>query len=186
MTQTNSSSEFFNKIDQIMDTLYSGGVNNPMDSIEQISYLIFLRLLYEREESYKLLESNYETIFKGNFENSSWGKIVNLTGDELYITLRDTIENFSDLPGLSNTGSLLFRQSAIKIQDRPTLYSVVQQVNELHLEAQGLNDPKGDIYEYLLSKLETSGKNGQFRTPRHIIEAIVCLIDPKPMEKIME
>ena len=162
------------KVDQLMDILWSGGVNNPMDSIEQISYLLFLRLLSERDEQFALLDKKYPRIFSGKWSRFAWGNFVTLTGDHLFDTIRDAIEKFHELPGLTDTGKLLFSRATLKIYDRPTLRAVVQAIHEMDLAAHDGHDFKGDMYEYLLSKLAASGTNGQFRTPRHIIDLITA------------
>src|SRR5579862_6628153 len=69
------------KIDQLMDILWAGGVNNPMDSIEQISYLLFLRLLTEKDELLASLDKKYTRIFSGKWARYAWGNFVTLTGD---------------------------------------------------------------------------------------------------------
>lgn len=174
------------KVDQLMDILYAGGVNNPMDSIEQISYLLFLRLLSERDDQFAAMDKKYKKIFSGLWSRYSWGNFVTLTGDNLFNSVRDAIEKIHELPGLSETGKLLFSRATLKIYDRPTLRAVVQGVHELDLSAHEGHDYKGDMYEYLLSKLSTSGTNGQFRTPRHIIDMIVALVDPQPGQHVCD
>ncbi len=174
------------KVDQLMDILYAGGVNNPMDSIEQISYLLFLRLLTEKDETYATLDKKYKRIFSGNWARYAWGNFVTLTGDNLFNAVRDAIEKLHELPGLSETGKLLFNRATLKIYDRPTLRAVVQGIHNLDLAAHNGHDFKGDMYEYLLSKLSASGTNGQFRTPRHIIDMIVALVDPQPGQRICD
>jgi type I restriction enzyme M protein len=174
------------KVDQLMNILWAGGVNNPMDSIEQLSYLIFLRLLSERDEQAVLIEKGYKRIFSGQWARYAWGNFVTLTGDELFDALRGGIEKLHELPGLSATGKLLFRNATLKIHDRPTLRAAVQLIAEMDLAPHEHHDLKGDMYEYLLSKLAQSGTNGQFRTPRHIIDMIVALVDPKPGMRICD
>src|SRR5438132_5131356 len=174
------------KVDQLMDILWAGGVNNPMDSIEQISYLLFLRLLTERDETHATLDKKYSRIFSGKWARFAWGNFVTLAGDELFNAVRDAIESLHELPGLTDTGKLLFSRATLKIYDRPTLRAVVQGIQEMDLAAHDGHDLKGDMYEYLLSKLSTSGTNGQFRTPRHIIKLIVELVDPKPGQRICD
>ena len=158
-----------------MDILYSGGVNNPMDSIEQISYLLFLRLLTEKDDVLATLDKKYERIFSGKWARFAWGNFVTLTGDALFDAVRDAIEHLHELPGLTETGKLLFSRATLKIYDRPTFRAVVQGIHALDLAPHEGHDFKGDMYEYLLSKLSASGTNGQFRTPRHIIDLIVAL-----------
>ena len=115
MTVTNSNgSNFFSsgarqKVDQLMNILYAGGVNNPMDSIEQISYLLFLRLLTEKDETLALIDKKYTRIFSGKWARFAWGNFVTLTGDHLFNVVRDAIESFHELPGLSR-----HRQTALQ------------------------------------------------------------------------
>ena len=174
------------KVDQLMNILYAGGVNNPMDSIEQLSYLLFLRLLTEKDEALAVIDKKYTRIFAGKWARFSWGNFVTLTGDNLFNVVRDAIESFHELPGLSDTGKLLFNRATLKIYDRPTLRAIVQGIHELDLAAHEGHDFKGDMYEYLLSQLSASGTNGQFRTPRHIINLTVELVDPKPGQRMVD
>ncbi|MEI7938459.1 MAG: class I SAM-dependent DNA methyltransferase [Verrucomicrobiota bacterium] len=175
------------KVDQLMNILWAGGVNNPMDSIEQISYLLFLRLLTEKDEALAALGGKkYDRIFSGKWSRFAWGNFVTLTGDNLFNAIRDAIESFHELPGLTGTGKLLFSRATLKIYDRPTLRAVVQGVHEMELAAHEGHDFKGDMYEYLLSKLSMSGTNGQFRSPRHIITMIVALVNPQPGQRICD
>ncbi len=168
------------KVDQLMDILWAGGLNNPMDAIEQLSYLIFLRLLSENDDLLAGMDKNYKRVFSGGWARYHWGNFVTLTGDELFNSVREGIEKLHELPDMSETGRLLFNRSTLKIYDRPTLRAVVQAVQALDMEAHEGIDLKGDMYEYLLGKLSTSGTNGQFRTPRHIIDLIVHLVAPQP------
>ena len=144
------------KVDQLMNILWAGGVNNPMDSIEQCSYLIFLRLLSERDEQAALIERGYQRIFSGNWSRYAWGNFVTLTGNELFDALRGAIDKLHELPGLTTTGQMLFRNATLKIYDRPTLKAVVETVQQMELGAADGPDVKGDMYEYLLSKLSQS------------------------------
>jgi len=174
------------KVDQLMDILWAGGVNNPMDSIEQISYLLFLRLLSEKDDVLASLDRKYVRIFSDKWARLAWGNFVTLTGDSLFNSARDAIESLHELPGLTDTGKLLFSRATLKIYDRPTLRAVIQGIHSLDLAAHEGHDLKGDMYEYLLSKLSLSGTNGQFRTPRHIIDLIVQLVNPQPGQRICD
>jgi len=188
---TTNGSNFFSsglrqKVDQLMNILYAGGVNNPMDSIEQISYLLFLRLLTEKDETLAGMDKKYTRIFSGKWARFAWGNFVTLAGDDLFNTIRDAIESLHELPGLTATGKLLFSRATLKIYDRPTLRAVIQGIQELDLAGHNGHDLKGDMYEYLLSKLSASGTNGQFRTPRHIIDLIVELVNPQAGQRICD
>lgn len=191
MIPTQNTNNFFSsglrqKVDSLMNTLWSGGVNNPMDSIEQISYLLFLRLLSEKDEQLSTIDKKYQRVFSGDVAKFAWGNFVTLTGDSLFDATRDAIENMHKLPGMTETGRVLFSRATLKIYDRPTLRAVVQGIHSLDLAAHEGHDIKGDLYEYLLSKLAASGTNGQFRTPRHIIDLIVALVDPKAGQRISD
>ena len=158
-----------------------------MDSIEQLSYLIFLRLLTEKDELlWSLDKKHYKRIFSGDWARYAWGNFVTLTGDQLFGSVRAAIEKLHELPGLSATGKLLFNRATLKIFDPPTLRAVIQVIHEMDLTPHDGQDLKGDMYEYLLSKLNMSGTNGQFRTPRHIIKLIVDLVDPKANHRICD
>ncbi len=169
-----------------MNILWAGGVNNPMDSIEQISYLLFLRLLTEKDNVLATLDKKYVCIFSGKWARYAWGNFVTLTGNDLFTAVRDAIEKLHELPSLTETGKLLFSRATLKIYDRPTLRAVVQAIHGMDLSAHDGHDLKGDMYEYLLSKLSASGTNGQFRTPRHIIDLMVSLVDPEPKHRICD
>jgi type I restriction enzyme M protein len=190
ITKTNGSNFFSSglrqKVDQLMNILYAGGVNNPMDSIEQISYLLFLRLLTEKDELLATLDKKYTRIFSGKWARFTWGNFVTLAGDNLFNAVRDAIESFHELPSLTETGKLLFSRATLKIYDRPTLRAVIQGIHGLDLAAHDGHDLKGDMYEYLLNQLSASGTNGQFRTPRHIIDLITALVNPQPGQRICD
>lgn len=174
------------KVDQLMKILWAGGVNNPMDSIEQLSYLLFLRLMSERDDEFASLSKKYQSMFAGEWAKYKWGNFVTLTGDALFDAAREAIEKLHELPGMSKTGKLLFERATLKIYDRPTLRAAIQVINEMDVSEHEGVDLKGDMYEYLLNQIATSGTNGQFRTPRHIIDLIVALIDPQPNETIVD
>lgn len=175
-----------------MDELFAGGVNNPMTSIEQISYLMFLKSLTELDEHQeriaKLSNKKYESIFNGKISKFSWRVISRLSGDELYNTLVDAFENLHELPKLTSTGKTLFRQAHLKIYNRPTLKSVVSIIDSMDYNNSEKydTDVKGDMYEYLLNRIAVSGTNGQFRTPRHIIKMMIELSKPKPSDLILD
>jgi len=93
---------------------------------------------------------------------------------------------FTSCPASPKPESCSFNRATLKVYDRPTLRAIVQGIHELDLTAHEGHDVKGDMYEYLLSRLSASGTNGQFRTPRHIIDMIVSLVDPKPGQQIAD
>ncbi|MDO8557032.1 MAG: N-6 DNA methylase [Candidatus Jorgensenbacteria bacterium] len=187
-----TNSDLRQKIDQIMNELFAGGVNNPMTSIEQISYLMFLKSLTEFDEHQeriaKLSGKKYESIFNGKISKFGWRVISRLSGDELYNTLVEVFEHLHELPKLTSTGKTLFRQAHLKIYNRPTLRSVVSIIDSMDYNNTEKydTDVKGDMYEYLLNRIAVSGTNGQFRTPRQIIRAMIELAKPKPSDLILD
>jgi type I restriction enzyme M protein len=174
------------KIDQAIDILYAGGVNNPMDAIEQISYLLFLKILTEKDKGRSAISKKYASPFKESFKKCSWDYLIPLSGNELVKSIRDAIEKIHELPEMSQTGKMLFSKATLKIMDSPTLKAVMGVIDSLSSELIAESDVKGDAYEYLLKKLSASGTNGQFRTPRHIIDFIVKLVDPKVGDTICD
>lgn len=187
-----TNSDIKQKVDQLMNELFAGGVNNPMTAIEQISYLMFLKSLTEFDEQQERISGlsgkKYESIFNGKTSKFSWRVTSRLSGDELYNTLSEIFEHLHELPKLTPTGKTLFRQAHLKIYNRPTLRSVVSIIDTMdYNNAEKYDtDVKGDMYEYLLNKIAVSGTNGQFRTPRHIIKVMVDLAKPKPSDLILD
>ena len=174
------------KIDQAIDILYAGGVNNPMDAIEQISYLLLLKILTEKDKGRSAISKKYASPFKESFKKCSWDYLIPLSGNELVKSIRDAIEKIHELPEMSQTGKMLFSKATLKIMGSPTLKAVMGVIDSLSSELIAESDVKGDAYEYLLKKLSASGTNGQFRTPRHIIDFIVKLVDPKVGDTICD
>jgi len=185
-------SDLRQKVDQLMDELWSGGVNIPTTSIEQISYLMFLKSLTEMDEKHgelaKKSGGKYKSLFSSLWAKYSWRTIARLSGDELYNTVSEAFGKFWELPNLSGIGKTLFKQAHLKIYSRPTLRSVVTIIDGMDYNNTKKydTDVKGDLYEYLLSKIKTSGTNGQFRTPRHIIDFMVKLVAPQPGDYILD
>ena len=193
MTPLNfTNSDLKQKVDRLMDELWAGGVNNPMTAIEQISYLMFLKSLTEMDEKQeqiqKLTGNPYKSILTDSWAKYSWRTIARLSGDPLYVTLSEAFEKLHELPRLPQMGKELFRQAHLKIFNRPTLRSVVSIIDGMDYNDTRKydTDAKGDLYEYLLSKIAISGTNGQFRTPRHIIKMMVNLLKPKPGQYILD
>lgn len=187
-------SELKSKINQLWDKFWSGGISNPLQAIEQISYLIFIKRLEDeenaREQNSILNGEKYQTIFldeKGNYEeNYRWSKWTNFSSNEILDHVRDQVFPFlRRLGGEESLYGKYMKDAVFTIPTASLLVEAVKIINDMHIKEQN-RDTKGDIYEYLLSELRTSGKNGQFRTPRHIIGMMVELIEPKVGEKIAD
>jgi len=182
-------SDLKSKIDQLWNKFWSSGISNPLQAIEQMSYLIFMKRLDDdetvREQNTKLSGEEYESLFK-DCPDCRWSKWKNITSDEMLIHVREKV--FPFLRDLGDETSLYQRYMKDAVFAIPTgtlLTEVTSIIDSMHIKEQN-RDTQGDIYEYLLAELKTSGKNGQFRTPRHIIQMMVELVDPKVGETICD
>ncbi|MFA6407523.1 MAG: N-6 DNA methylase [Candidatus Paceibacterota bacterium] len=181
-----------NRIDALMDILFGAGVSNPQTIIEQLNYLLFLRALSIKDDEAELLgiTDESEKIFSGDLAKYRWQNLLALNAEDLFKTLEtsfDLLQKKSKNP----TVKLLFRNAHIKIFDKPTLRRVLHEIETFSKELdaiahEGNKDVFGDMYEYLLSKLSSAGTNGQFRTPRHIIDFMVKVVDPKKNETMLD
>jgi type I restriction enzyme M protein len=179
--------ELRSKIDKLWDLFWSGGIANPLTAIEQISYLIFMKRLDEADNKRKAdaewLKRPYISLFKGH-EECRWSDWKHREGGEMLKHVRDKVFHFiQNFQGNGTNGgvSTFAKQmkDAVFIIPKPSLLvEAVEVLDSLKITEQN-QDTQGDIYEYLLSELQASGKNGQFRTPRHIIKMMVALVNPK-------
>jgi len=180
-------SQLKSKIRKLWDRFWSGGLTNPLLAIEQMSYLIFMKKL-DDEDDKKVREADftgqkYESIFKGH-EDCKWTNWTNLPAEEIIDHVRDNVFKF--MRELGDDGSLYsqyMKGANFSIPTSSLLIEAVNIINDMHIKEQN-QDTQGDIYEYLLSELQSSGKNGQFRTPRHIIKMMVELANPQYGETI--
>lgn len=177
--------ELRSKVDTIWDRLWSSGLSNPLDSIEQFSYLLFLKRLDDaetrREKQAKRRDQSFESKIEPELRWSYW---VNLKAGDALKHVRERV--FPWLREMGAQGSSFqeyMRNAEFKISKPNTLIEVCNLIDEMRISEQN-QDVQGDLYEYLLSNLAQSGRNGQFRTPRHIIRMMVEMMDPKPMERI--
>jgi type I restriction enzyme M protein len=176
------------KIDSLWLDFHSGGITNPITVIEQISYLMFIRLLditeSRNEKRAARLGKSFKRIFPENKQHFRWSHFRNQGGETMLKVVRDAVFPFlrTEMPERSAVGKFL-KDANCLIPNGNLLVRAVNAIEDLPL-TQG--DTKGDLYEYLLSKLSTAGIAGQFRTPRHIIRAMVEMIDPKPTDTICD
>ncbi len=177
------------KINDLWNKFWSGGISNPLQAIEQMSYLLFMKQLEDedikRQQETQLTNEEYVSIFD-ECPNCRWSEWNNYSANEILDHVR--YEVFPFLQNLGGDQSLYGRYMADASFNIPTaslLIEAVKIINSMHIKEQN-RDTKGDIYEYLLSELKTSGKNGQFRTPRHIIKMMVEMTDPQIGEKICD
>lgn len=177
------------KVDALWDRFWSGGISNPLTAIEQMSYLIFLKRLEDmdnsRAASAKRRGQTHKSIFKGN-EKCRWSYWSQLPGDQMLKHVRDTVFEFLRSLGGETSSFTQHMQDAVFIIPKASLLQeAVKIIDDMHIAEQNI-DVQGDLYEYLLLQLTTAGKNGQFRTPRHIIRMMVKLVDPKIGDRICD
>ncbi len=182
-------SQLKSKINQLWDKFWSNGISNPLQAIEQMSYLIFMKRLEDedvkREQNAKLKNEKFVSMFKNN-ENCKWSVWTNYPADKILTHVRNKV--FPFLQNLGEEGSLYatyMKDAVFSIPVASLLIESVKLINDMQIKEQN-RDTKGDLYEYLLSELKTAGKNGQFRTPRHIIKMMVELANPKYGDNICD
>ena len=176
------------KLDRITDILWAGGVTNPVTYIEQISYLIYLKLLDEEESNRELrsrllsgkssANGNDKFLFPKQAERFRWSKWRFKSGKDLRDFLRDEV--FPYMASLVKEEPAIaeyFRDAVLEIHDPNVLKQVVDEIDSIEFNRLG-TDVKGDIFEYLLTHLGQSALNGQFRTPRQIRTMMVQMLDP--------
>ena len=174
--------ELKSKVDALWDRFWSGGLSNPLSSIEQMSYLIFMKRLEDMDvaDQKKSLAQKqpYKSVFEGN-EDCRWSNWKHYPAEKMLTHVRDVVFPFiKDIHDGEKTLFAEHMKDAVFIIPKPSLLQeAVSIIDDLNITAQN-KDTQGDIYEYLLNELKTAGKNGQFRTPRHIIRMIVELVDP--------
>ncbi|MDR3062947.1 MAG: type I restriction-modification system subunit M [Methanobrevibacter sp.] len=182
-------SELKSKINQLWDKFWSGGISNPLIAIEQMSYLMFMKRLSDNDSSNMnkamVTGEEYTSIFL-ECKDCDWSFWKDKSANDMIVHVRDKV--FPFLRDIGDDGSLYSRYMKDAVFSIPTgtlLVEAVSIIEEMQIKDQN-RDTQGDLYEYLLSELTTSGKNGQFRTPRHIIKMIVELINPKIGETICD
>ena len=174
------------RIDALWTEFWQGGITNPLTVIEQITFLMFARLLdiseTRDENRMKRTGKSFQRRFSDDEQNLRWSQFRHLGADEMLPVLRDKV--FPHFRKSSTSGSAFaefMKDAQLMIQKQSLLVKAVNMIDQLPLTE---GDAKGDLYEYLLSKLTTAGINGQFRTPRHIIRLMVDMLDPKPTDVI--
>lgn len=182
-------SELKSKINKLWEKLWSSGISNPLSAIEQISYLLYMKKLEDldtdRLQNAKLTKEKYTSIFQNN-NDCRWSVWSEYPADKILEHVRSKVFPFLKTLGEKDSLYNQYMQDAVFIIPTPSvLIEAVKIINELKIKEQNM-DTQGDIYEYLLSELTTAGKNGQFRTPRHIIKMMVELADPKHTETIAD
>ncbi|WP_085906295.1 type I restriction-modification system subunit M [Kiloniella majae] len=182
--------ELKSKIDQIWNTFSSGGVSNPLSVIEQVTYLLFSKRIDDihtklEAQANLLGEAIENPIFAAGQDHLRWSRFKDFEPERKFEVFKDEVFPFiKKLNGRAGSSYTKFMKDAVFIIPNPTLLDkVVNMIEGIPMEDR---DTKGDLYEYMLSKIATAGRNGQFRTPRHIIKMMVELAAPTPKDIICD
>lgn len=188
--------EMKSKVDRIWDTMWSGGISNPLSVIEQLTYLLFIKRL---DELHTLRERKAartgqlidEPIFGPDENNLRWSRFKETAPEKMFTTIRDEVFPFIKALGRNDgseeegdsTYSHHMKDALFMMPTSRVLASVVDQLDSIEMAD---SDTKGDLYEYMLGKIASAGQNGQFRTPRHIINLMVEMTAPTPKDVICD
>lgn len=195
--------ELKNKIDSLWEIFWTGGLTNPLDVIEQMTYLMFIRDLDDADNIHvkesAMLGLPYQSIFSGEVEVGErtidgrlmkWSVFHDFPAAKMYSVMQEWVFPFiKNIHGDKTSAYAKYMGDAIfKIPTPLMLDKIVASLDEIYEQMAQIADAdtRGDVYEYLLSKLATAGVNGQFRTPRHIIRMMVEMMDPKADDVICD
>ena len=184
-------------VDKLWEAFWTGGVSNPLTVIEQITYLLFLRRLDENQtlkekQAAKLGGAIKNPIYPPKFKELRWSSFKDKDPETMFALFtrpeakHDNLTVFDFMKQLGSEGSVFsqhMKGATFMIPTPRLLDRAVQMIAGINMEDR---DTKGDLYEYLLSKIATAGQNGQFRTPRHIIRLMVQLMQPRPDDRICD
>jgi type I restriction enzyme M protein len=184
------------QVDRIWDAFWSGGIANPLEVIEQITYLLFLRRLddlhtLEENKAARLSQPIERRVFpEGNdptgrpYDDLRWSRFKNFAPEEMFVVVAEHVFPFlRTLGGDDSAYAHHMKDARFTIPTPALLAKVVDLIADVPMEDR---DTKGDVYEYMLSKIATAGQNGQFRTPRHIIRLMVEMTAPRPDDVICD
>src|SRR5881394_4092091 len=175
-------------VEALWDKLWSGGLANPLDAIEQLSFLLFLKRLDEREQdterAAKLRGKKFTPVFPS--PDLRWSHWTQLPADKALKQIKEVVFPFiKTLGGAGGSFAAQMENAEFKINKPSLLIEACKAIDAMQISAQN-QDVQGDLYEYLLGRLNTAGMSGQFRTPRHIIRMMVKMLDPKPRERMCD
>ncbi len=183
--------ELKSKIDKLWETFWTGGLSNPLSVIEQVTYLIFIRRMDEKqraaEKAAALLGTPVkQTFFNPEQEELRWNSFKQKHPDDMFRLFTQENGVFDHMKSVGAKGGVFAEQmkgATFMIPTGLLLQKVVDLLDAIEIEDR---DTMGDLYEYLLSKIASAGTNGQFRTPRHIIKMMVDMMQPKRTDKILD
>ena len=173
------------QVDSLWDKFWTGGLTNPLDAIEQFSYLLFLKRLDDRENAAERQAKRKGTAYQPSVKKEMrWSHWTQFKAEEALSHLKkEVFPNLSKLADAEDSFGEYMKSAECKINKPSLLIEACKLIDQMEISQQN-QDVQGDLYEYLLSHLSIAGRNGQFRTPRHIIRMMVQMLDPKPRERI--
>jgi type I restriction enzyme M protein len=181
--------ELKSKVDRVWDAFWSGGIANPLEVIEQITCLLFIKRLDDIQTGKEHKANRTGTpienpIYAADERSLRWSQFINEHPENMLVIVRDGVFPWlRDLGGEGSTYGQHMKDVRFTIQTANLLTKVVDLIDDIPL---GEPDTKGDLYEYMLGKIATAGQNGQFRTPRHIIQLMVEMAAPGPRDEICD
>jgi type I restriction enzyme M protein len=185
--------ELKSKVDAIWDTMWSGGVSNPLSVIEQLTYLLFIKRLDElhtlkERKAARTGNAIEDPIFSKRQDHLRWSRFKESAPEQMFNTVKDEV--FPFIKSLGATGDDEGTTYSHHMKDAlflmPTPRVLANVVDKLDGIDMADRDTKGDLYEYMLGKIASAGQNGQFRTPRHIISMMVEMMAPTPKDVICD
>lgn len=180
------------KVDDVWQRMWEGGITNPQEVITQLTYLMFIRSLDDKEFEAEQMETvtgvPQEHIFPQTPEGQRmrWNVFKDMQPEEMLKVIRDEVFPFIKDLHDDTPFARSMRDATFGINNPRTLQKAVSGIDSLMDDFADDMDDLGDLYEYMLSKLSTAGQNGQFRTPKHIRDMMVAMIDPRPGELICD
>lgn len=178
-----------NKIDRIWECFWNGGITNPLSVIEQITYLLFIKGLddieirNEKNDAFLGITSN--RFFDKEHQNCRWSVFKDYEAGKMYKNMQEEVFPFiKNIGGSQESNYTKYMKDAVLIISTPLmLQKIITGIDALNMKNR---DTKGDVYEYMLSKLSIAKQAGQFRTPRHIIKMMVELMKPTSQDIIVD
>ena len=193
--------ELKSKIDAVWNGFWSGGISNPLEVMEQLTYLLFIKALDERQtlaenkarRTGKPLDDDIfpegeqfkpEGLVEGRpYRDLRWSRFKHMAAADMFEVVGTYVFPFLQQRAEDSTHAKHMRGARLTIQTPGLLQKAVDGLDAIPMADR---DTKGDVYEYMLSKIATAGQNGQFRTPRHIIQMMVEMTAPQPDDTICD
>jgi type I restriction enzyme M protein len=183
--------ELRSQVDRLWDAFWAGGIANPLEVIEQITYLLFIKRLddlhtLKERKANRLRQPIENPIYKPEQDAMRWSRFKNESPAEMYSIVSEKVFPFIKALQSGRDDSTYahhMKDARFTIATAGLLAKVVDMLDKIPMEDR---DTKGDIYEYMLGKIASAGQNGQFRTPRHIIKMMVEMVAPTPRDVICD